>query len=53
MSDIKPLTVFDVHFRSAQVLLKVYRLLDADSGSGDGMAFLPALKAAVRCQDDE
>ncbi len=50
---LQPLTIFDAHFKAADTLLRVYRLLDADTVSAQADALLPRLREMVDCTHDE
>jgi len=50
---MRPITIFDSHFRAAQVLLKVYRLLDSDEELLQSRDLLPKLREVIQCGSDE
>lgn len=50
---MRPITIFDSHFRAAQVLLKVYRLLDSDEDLLRSRELLPSLRELIECESDE
>jgi hypothetical protein len=45
--------VFETHFRSADVLLRVYRLLESEHGPLQEHALLPQLRSLITCAPDE
>lgn len=45
--------VFEEHFRSAEVLLRVYRLLESDGGAHRNHAWLPQIRTLLASTDDE
>ncbi len=48
-----PRDVFEAHFRSADVLLRVYRLLESDEGPTRDDQMIPKLRKVLSCRDDE
>jgi hypothetical protein len=50
---VKPITAFESHFRAAEVLLKVHRLLRNDASSEQTAEALPRLREAVGSDADE
>jgi hypothetical protein len=50
---MRPLTIFDSHFRAARTLLTVYRLLEADESRPDAAGVTDALRGAAQCEADE
>lgn len=48
-----PRDVFEAHYRSADVLLRVYRLLESDEGPTRDDHMIPRLRELLRCRDDE
>lgn len=50
---MQPKTIFEAHFRAAQTLLKVYRLLDSDSGPLHEHTLVPKLREVIACDADE
>ena len=46
-------TIFDSHFRAAETLLKVYRLLRSDAPPSQIAAALPGVRTAVGCDANE
>lgn len=49
---VKPLTVFNAHFRAAEGLLKLYRLLDSEAADGQH-ALMGQLRDIVQVRTDE
>lgn len=45
--------VFETHYRSADVLLRVYRLLESDGGPRQDHALMPRVRALIECGEDE
>src|SRR6266700_3748931 len=50
---VKPITAFESHFRAAEVLLKVHRLLRNDASSEQSAEALPRLREAVGSDSDD
>src|SRR5215216_3432047 len=50
---MQPITVFESHFKAAQVMLKVYRLLDSEVSRSDKDSFIPKLREMMSCETDE
>ncbi len=48
-----PRDTFETYYRSAEVLLRVYRLLEADNGPTRDHALLPGLRDLMQCTRDE
>ncbi len=45
--------VFETHFHSAEMLLRVYRLLESDEGPLQDHAIMPQLRELIACAPDE
>lgn len=50
---MQPITMFDSHFRAAEVLLKVYRLLDSDADDGRQADYIVKLREVANAGADE
>ena len=50
---MQPITVFESHFKAAQVMLKVYRLLDSDLNRSDEDSFVPKLREMMSWDTQE
>ncbi len=50
---MQPITVFESHFKAAQVMLKVYRLLDSEVDQSDNDSFVPKLREMMSWETDE
>ena len=50
---MQPLTIFESHFRAAEVLLKVFRLLSGELDRAVAEALLPQLREALQCEAKE
>lgn len=48
-----PRDVFEAHYRSAEVLLRVHRLLESDDGPQRDHELIPRLRDVIRCTRDE
>ena len=48
-----PRDVFETHFRSAEMLLRVHRLLEADGGPQRDHRLVPELRRILTCTDNE
>lgn len=48
-----PRDIFEAHYRSAEVLLRVYRLLESDEGPKRDDQMMPQLRQLLSCKDDE
>lgn len=53
MTPLNPRAVFESHYRSADMLLRVYLLLNAEGGPRRDHAMIPGLRAALACDDEE
>lgn len=50
---MQSITVFESHFKAAQVMLKVYRLLDSDLSRSDEDSFVPKLREMMSWDTEE
>jgi len=50
---MRPITVFESHFKAAQVMLKVYRLLDSDVNQTEQDSLVPQLREMMSSEPDE
>jgi hypothetical protein len=50
---MNPRDTFEVHFRSAEVLVRVYRLLESDNGPSQDHELLARARGLLECKDDE
>ncbi len=53
MQTLQPLTIYETHFRSAEAMLKVYRLLDSSLTPVQQEALVPRVREILGCEAEE